>query len=166
LEQARVVTSWDLVQAEVLDSGEASIPYEIALLKPAVEHLRQFAKIFESQLGLPAEFVWGIIALLIKARLRHPTEFQKANTPQLTAQHPQALSRIPRMLKSLGYKAEDFKGYYAVSQEDLPSTKEPCFDIQVQLVRFFTSAVRSIRGGEEEEWGDGALYGKLRPIKA
>lgn len=79
MEQVRVVTSWDLVQAEVLDSGEAStsvaksLPYEIALLKPTLGHLCQFAKIFESQLGLPADFFWGIIALLIKARLRHPT---------------------------------------------------------------------------------------------
>lgn len=70
------------------------------------------------------------------------------------------------MLKSLGYKVEVFKGYYVVSQEDLPSMKQACFDIQVQLVRFFTSAVKSIRGGEEEGLADGALYGKLRPIKA
>lgn len=56
------------------------------------------------------------------------------------------------MVKALSYKAEAFKGYHAVvSQEDLLSIKEACFDIQAQLVGFFTSAVTSIRGGEDEE---------------
>lgn len=80
LEQVRVVTSWDLVQAEVQGSasgsGETStsvaksLPYEITRLRPALGHLHQFARIFESQLCLPADFFWGIMALLIKARLR------------------------------------------------------------------------------------------------
>lgn len=56
------------------------------------------------------------------------------------------------MLKALSYKAEAFKGYHAVvSPEDLLSIKEACFDIQAQLIGFFTSAVTSIRGGEDEE---------------
>ncbi|KAK1826926.1 NB-ARC [Podospora conica] len=129
LKQVRVVTSWDLVQAEVLDSGETgtsvakSLPYDITRLKPALGHLRQFTQIFHSLHNI----------------LR--------------------LSRIPQMLKSLSYKAEAFKVYHAVvSQDDLLSMKEACFDIQVQLVGFFTNAVRCIRGGEEEEWGSGALY--------
>ncbi|KAJ4313469.1 hypothetical protein N0V84_009394 [Fusarium piperis] len=129
----------DLEQKEVLEeSGTSfgrSMPYEIALIEPTFGHLRQFANIFESQLGLSADFFWGIIGLLLK----------------LTAQDSQALSRIPRMLKSLGYKAEAFKGYCAASREVLASMKEACFDIQIQLVEFFTSAVKSMRGEEEEE---------------
>lgn len=54
------------------------------------------------------------------------------------------------MLKSLGYKAEAFKGYYTVSRENLDQLKEACFDIQVQLVEFFTSVIKSMRGEEEE----------------
>lgn len=54
------------------------------------------------------------------------------------------------MLKSLGYKAEAFKKYYsASSQENLDQIKEVCFDIQVQLVEFFTTAVKSMRGEED-----------------
>lgn len=54
------------------------------------------------------------------------------------------------MLKSLGYKAEAFKGYYTGSRKNLDQIKEACFDIQIQLVEFFTSAVKSMRGEEEE----------------
>lgn len=54
------------------------------------------------------------------------------------------------MLKSLGYKAEAFKGYYAMSRENLDQMKEACFDIQIQLVEFFTSVIKSMRGEEEE----------------
>lgn len=70
---------------------------------------------------------------------------------------------IPRMLKSLGYKAEAFGGYCAASREALASMKEACFDIQIQLVGFFTSAVKSIRGEEEKEE---ANYSKCRRSKA
>lgn len=62
-----------------------------------------------------------------------------------------ALSNIPRMLKSLGYKAEAFNGYYTASPQNLDQVKEACFDIQIQLVEFFTSAVKSMRGEEETE---------------
>jgi hypothetical protein len=54
------------------------------------------------------------------------------------------------MLKSLSYKAEAFKRYYTMSRENLDQIKEACFDIQIQLVEFFTSAVKSMRGEEEE----------------
>ena len=53
------------------------------------------------------------------------------------------------MLKSLGYKAEAFKQHYSASSlENLDQVKEVCFDIQVQLVEFFTTAVKSMRGEE------------------
>lgn len=55
------------------------------------------------------------------------------------------------MLKSLGYKAEAFKRYYSASSwENLDQVKEVCFDIQVQLVEFFTTAVKSMRGEEDK----------------
>lgn len=55
------------------------------------------------------------------------------------------------MLKSLGYKAEAFKQYYSASSwENLDQVKEVCFDIQVQLVEFFTTAVKLMRGEEDE----------------
>ncbi|KAG8417409.1 hypothetical protein J3459_006697 [Metarhizium acridum] len=45
------------------------------------------------------------------------------------------------MLKSLGYKAEALQRYYAVCLENADDVKEACFDIQIQLVGFLTSAV-------------------------
>lgn len=55
------------------------------------------------------------------------------------------------MLKSLGYKAEAFKRYYSASSRwDLDQVREVCFDIQVQLVKFFTIAVKFMRGEENE----------------
>lgn len=54
------------------------------------------------------------------------------------------------MLKSVGYKAEAFNGYHAVCRENLDQIKEACFDIQIQLVEFFTGAVKSMRGDEKE----------------
>lgn len=51
------------------------------------------------------------------------------------------------MLRSLGYKTESFQQYYfASSSENLNEVKEVCFDIQVQLVEIFTTAVKYIRG--------------------
>lgn len=51
------------------------------------------------------------------------------------------------MLKSLGYKVEAFQQYYSAStQENAGQMKEACFDMQVQLVQFFTTAVKSMRG--------------------
>ena len=64
------------------------------------------------------------------------------------------------MLKSLGYKAEAFKGYYTMSRENLDQIKEACFDIQIQLVEFFTSAVKSMRGE-----GEGTNYSKYHQNK-
>lgn len=56
------------------------------------------------------------------------------------------------MLKSLDYKAEAFKRYCAASasRENVDEIKEACFDIQIQLVGFFTSAVKCMRGEEDE----------------
>lgn len=55
------------------------------------------------------------------------------------------------MLKSLGNKAEAFEHHYsASSQRNLDQVKEVCFDIQVQLVEFLTTAVKSMRGEEDE----------------
>lgn len=146
LEQVRRITSWDLVQKEVLEEAGTSfgrpVPYEIALMEPTLGHLRQFVDVFESQLGVSAGFFWGIIGLLLK----------------LAAQHSQALAVIPRMLKSFGYKVEAFKRHYDASLGALASMREACFDIQIQLVGFFAIAVGSIRGVEGEE---GATHGRL-----
>ncbi|PNP51317.1 hypothetical protein THARTR1_08074 [Trichoderma harzianum] len=113
------------------------IQYKISLLEPILGHYHRFTQIFESQLapGLQANFLWGIIDVLLK----------------LTAQDLQALSKIPRMLKSLGYKVEAFKRHYSAStQENADQVKEACFDIQVRLVQFFTTTAKSLRGGEDE----------------
>lgn len=75
LEQVRLVTSWHSLQKDVLQSaGTGSsklIPYEIASIKPTLGHLDQFTRIFESHLapGLQADFLWGILGVLLKVSL-------------------------------------------------------------------------------------------------
>ncbi|KAL7952428.1 hypothetical protein V8C34DRAFT_323297 [Trichoderma compactum] len=141
VEQVRLITSWDMLQKELFDpvgtGTSKGIPSKISLLEPTLGHYHRFNHIFESQLapGLEANFFWGIIGIVL----------------QLTAQDLQALPKIPRMLKSLGYKVEAFKRHYSAStQENAGQVKEACFDMQVQLVQFFTIAVKSIRGEEDE----------------
>ncbi|KAL6695359.1 pfs domain-containing protein [Trichoderma pleuroticola] len=141
IEQVRLITSWDMLQKELFDpegtGTSKGIQYKISLLEPTLGHYHRFTQLFESQLppGLQANFLWGIIGVLL----------------QLTAQDLQALSKIPRMLKSLGYKVEAFKRHYSASTpENADQVKEACFDIQVQLVQFFTTTVKSLRGREDE----------------
>ncbi|KAM0511972.1 hypothetical protein ACHAPE_009328 [Trichoderma viride] len=143
IERVRLVTSWDVLQKELFDPGteiskKIRIPCEISLLEPTLGHYHHFTHIFELQLApsLQANFFWGIIGLLL----------------QLTAQDLQALSKIPRMLKSLGYKIEAFNQHYSAStEENAGQVKEACFDMQVQLVQFFAAAVNIMRG-EEDPW--------------
>lgn len=55
------------------------------------------------------------------------------------------------MLKSLGYKVEAFQQHYSAStQENEGQMKEACFDMQVQLVQFFTTAVKFMC--DEDPW--------------
>jgi hypothetical protein len=55
------------------------------------------------------------------------------------------------MLKSLSYKVEAFKQHYSAStQENASQVREACFDMQVQMVQFFTTAVKSMRGEEDD----------------
>ncbi|OJJ42592.1 hypothetical protein ASPZODRAFT_125317 [Penicilliopsis zonata CBS 506.65] len=139
LVQVQSITSWDSIQKHVWGGESARTgPHEIALIRPTLGHLHRFTRIFETQLapGLQADYFWGIIGVLL----------------ELTAQDPQALSKIPRMLKSLGYKAEAFISYYAVCKDNREQIKEACFDIQVQLVEFFTGAVKSMRGEEDKRY--------------
>ncbi|KAH6715960.1 hypothetical protein BKA61DRAFT_654853, partial [Leptodontidium sp. MPI-SDFR-AT-0119] len=113
-----------MLQKEVFGPGGTGsrkpIPYEISLIKPTLGHFHQCTHIFESQLApvLQANFFWGIVGVLL----------------QLTARDSQALSKIPRMLKSLSYKAEAFKRHYsASSQENLDETNETKWIIATDL---------------------------------
>ncbi|CZT09258.1 uncharacterized protein RCO7_04091 [Rhynchosporium graminicola] len=73
------------------------------------------------------------------------------------------------MLKALGYKAQAFNRHYStISQGDPDHVKEVCFDIQVSLVKFFTTAVNTIRNPEsaiqlyKQETGN-CLHGQEGP---
>ncbi|EHK22215.1 uncharacterized protein TRIVIDRAFT_191059 [Trichoderma virens Gv29-8] len=141
IDQVRLITSWNVLQKELFDPVDTETskrtPYEISVLEPTLGHFHRFTHIFESQLapGLHAHFFWGIVGILL----------------QLTARDLQALSKIPQMLESLGYKIEAFEQHYSAStSENANQVKEACFDIQVQLVQFFTTAVKSLRGKEDE----------------
>ncbi|KAI0412494.1 hypothetical protein F5X98DRAFT_367241 [Xylaria grammica] len=138
-EQVRLVPSWDVLQMRLFASrgsgSSTSIPSEIPLMERTFNHFQKFTHIFETHLspGLKAHFFWGIVGVLL----------------QITTQNSRALSEIPRMLKSLGYKAEAFeKHYLAASRNYEEQTKEACFDIYVRLVQFFTTAVKCMRDRE------------------
>lgn len=149
-----------MLQKELFDpegtGASKGIPSKISLLEPTLGHYHRFTHIFESQLaaGLEANFFWGIIGILLQVSARLPSPLGNSTVliaSQLTAQDLQALPKIPRMLKSLGYKVEAFKRHYSAStQENAAQVKEACFDMQVQLVQFFTIAVKSIRGEGDE----------------
>ncbi|KAM3507748.1 hypothetical protein MY11210_007028 [Beauveria gryllotalpidicola] len=117
LEQVRQVTSWDALQCDALSNTP---PYEISIIEPTLGHLRRFATLFDTELALDlnADFFWGILNLLLK----------------VTAQDSVALGKIPRMIKSLGYKAEAFSVHYKASSDNRDQMKEACFDFQVQLI--------------------------------
>ncbi|XMA12905.1 hypothetical protein WAI453_005696 [Rhynchosporium graminicola] len=73
------------------------------------------------------------------------------------------------MLKALGYKAQAFNRHYStISQGDPDHVKEVCFDIQVSLVKFFTTAVNTIHNPEsaiqlyKQETGN-CLHGQEGP---
>lgn len=149
-----------MLQKELFDPADTGtskgIPSQISLLEATLAHYHHFTYIFESQLapGLEVNFFWGIIGILLQVSAHFPIPLDNSTlltAGQLTAQDLQALSKIPRMLKSLGYKLEAFKWHYSrLTQENAGQVKEACFDMQVKLVQFFTTAVKSLRGEEDE----------------
>lgn len=66
LEQVQLMASWNSMQEHALEP--AGIPYEIASIRPTLNHLYEFTRIFETQLapGLQADFFWGITGVLLK----------------------------------------------------------------------------------------------------
>lgn len=74
-EQVRLITSWDSLLKDVLESAGTDssklIPYEISLIKLTLGHFHQLIQIFESQLapGIQADFFWGIIGVILKVSL-------------------------------------------------------------------------------------------------
>jgi hypothetical protein len=53
------------------------------------------------------------------------------------------------MLKSLGYKLEEFNRHCSTVEHATNSMKEACFDMLVHLVEFVTEAVKTIREDDE-----------------
>jgi len=117
LEQVRLITSWDLVQREVLEWPDTSldgrsIPYEIALIEPILGHVRQYIR----------DTAWHFGRLLLghhrPAAEAHWTRFASPIEDSANAQVPwlqgRGLQGIPRRFSQV-----------------LPSMKESCFDIQI-----------------------------------
>ncbi|UKZ73821.1 hypothetical protein TrVFT333_001474 [Trichoderma virens FT-333] len=136
LEQVRLITSWHILQKELFDPVDTETskrtPYEISLLEPTLGHFHRFTHIFESQLaaGLHADSFWGIVGILL----------------QLTARDLQALSRIPQMLESLGYKIEAFEQHYSASTtvKSLRGKEDETHHYQILGRDGSTAAFRSI----------------------
>jgi len=53
---------------------------------------------------------------------------------QLCQQHRQALKRVPRFIRTLGWKLELFKSYCPENIELESRVREVCFDIQVSVL--------------------------------
>ncbi|KEZ45512.1 hypothetical protein SAPIO_CDS1836 [Scedosporium apiospermum] len=129
---------WKDLQANLSSSGDyaASLPPHMILqIKPELEHISTFAKFFETRLApnLDSGFLRGIIGILVQA----------------TFGNEEAGVRIPRMIRSIAYKAETFNSLceqFGPSQELANSVKEACFKMQVQIVEFFVEAIEIIRG--------------------
>lgn len=72
------------------------------------------------------------------------TDFS-ANDPQLVSRNMKVLEHVPRMIKSLAFRAETFNGYCARSSVVENTIKEVCFDMQLQFAEFFTTSIKHIR---------------------
>jgi hypothetical protein len=59
------------------------------------------------------------------------------------------------MLKSLGYKLEEFNRYCSTTENATNSMKEACFDMLVHFVEFITEAVRTLREDDESNFTGG-----------
>ncbi|KAK0711755.1 hypothetical protein B0H67DRAFT_647103 [Lasiosphaeris hirsuta] len=57
--------------------------------------------------------------------------------------------KLPRMLKSLGHKAEAFNGICRQAPVISNNVKEACFDMQIQLLDFFSSSIKRIHDANE-----------------
>ncbi|EME85066.1 uncharacterized protein MYCFIDRAFT_135445 [Pseudocercospora fijiensis CIRAD86] len=136
LEQTKKRTTWMEVQGHITQMTEqhttTSEAHEIALVIPTLHHVQMLTVFFESEMGPPlkAELLWGVLGLLLS----------------LTLEDSKALNQIPRMIKSIGYKAEAFHERSNTLQTVPDHMKEACFEMHVQLIKFFTSAVKCIRG--------------------
>lgn len=150
-------SDWKDLHANLSSCGDyaASLPPHIILqIKPELEHISTFAKFFESRLApnLDSGFLRGIIGILIQVRrwLTYMMISQAANLDcQTTFGNEEAGVRIPRMIRSISYKAETFNSLceqFSPSQELANSVKEACFKMQVQIMEFFVEAIEIIRG--------------------
>ncbi|KAK0609961.1 hypothetical protein B0T17DRAFT_593821 [Bombardia bombarda] len=124
---------------EGIDILTSVLPPPIALIQPALRHLHVFVQFFETKIGidLDASFLWGIIACLL----------------QISADDQTMLEDVPRMVKALAHKAEVKNGYCGKPESIVNDmVKEACFDMQIQLLEFFTSSVNYVHnsGGKSE----------------
>ncbi|KAJ5184902.1 hypothetical protein N7472_009742 [Penicillium cf. griseofulvum] len=106
----------------------------LTLIRPALGHLHVFAKFFQVNLAadLNVLYLWG--SLLVSKNLK-------------------ALEEVPRMIKSLAFKAEAFNCYYTDCHVISNVMKEVCFDMQLQFANFFTSCIKHIRAAESDGYG-------------
>lgn len=116
-----------------------SAPTSLSQIRLALNHLRTFAKFFELHLNpsLDASYLWGSLTCLL----------------QLVSSSPNTLEHVPRMVKSLSFKAEEFNNYCTSRTTIGHAANEVCFDMQIQFVRFFTVSIKCIRAMDSSEQG-------------
>ncbi|KAK6507665.1 hypothetical protein TWF481_006087 [Arthrobotrys musiformis] len=135
-DEVQALRTWDAVQHKIFaNDPNTKIPHQIVSLQPVLAHLATFTSFFQSKLGIPldAGFLWGVIGLLL----------------QVTVTTPDALVKIPRMLKSIGHRAEVFNNLCSAAPILYKQMREPCFEIQTLLVEFFVEATQIMRGDLE-----------------
>ncbi len=69
---------------------------------------------------------------------------------QLLSEDTENLEKIPRMIKSLGHKAEVFNGF--CNEVDVLSNpvKEACFDMQIRFLDFFTASIQYLHSTDDD----------------
>ncbi|KAK0747419.1 pfs domain-containing protein [Apiosordaria backusii] len=123
--------SWEDIQSRLISDLSPSI----SLVQPALGHLREFIQFFESKLGpkLDASIIWGTLACLL----------------QISSEDAAVQEKLPRMVKSLAHKAEAFNGICRHAPVISNNMKEACFDMQIQLLDFFSSSIKRIHDANE-----------------
>ncbi|KAI4681757.1 uncharacterized protein J4E84_007352 [Alternaria hordeiaustralica] len=138
------VQSWQDLRTIVLEGrGDlGSVPHQIDRLKPTLVHYNQFLEFSEKEMGtgFSTAFVWGLLGVIL----------------QVAAEDPRTLEKIPKMMKRLGNKIEEFNTYCRNADSVTKLMREGCFDMLTQLVEFTTALIKSIRDntspGSSEQW--------------
>lgn len=138
------IQTWDDFQAIVLGGrgDPTSVPHQVDRLKPTLVQYSQFLAFCEQEMGtgFSTAFVWGLQGVLF----------------QLISEDPRAIDKIPRMLKTLGYKVEEFNTHCTNAISITKLIREACFEMLTLLLEFIAALIRTLRddgpSSQSDQW--------------